>query len=67
MRTYLPTELRNMIYAHLLPNKSNMTGDFLHLPLPLFNPDFYVNRELRNGKLRSTWLNSEVQTTTTSF
>jgi hypothetical protein len=68
MRIYLPTELRNMIYAYLLPIDKYMTGDDVHFQLPFFNPDFHVNTELPEyDDYHSGRLESEVQTTTESF
>lgn len=65
MRTYLPTELRDMIYAYLLPIDNHITGDVVHVPLPSFNPDFHFNAEL--PKYHDYRLESEVTTTTRSF
>jgi hypothetical protein len=68
MRTYLPTELRDMIYAYLLPiEKQHTIGGVVHLQLPFFNPDFHLNTELPDWDDLSGRVESEVQATTRAF
>ncbi|PVH95146.1 hypothetical protein DM02DRAFT_732031 [Periconia macrospinosa] len=67
IRTYLPTELRDMIYAYLLPIDKYKTGDYVHFHLPSFDPDFHVNTELPRYDFLSCRLESEAETTTKSF
>jgi hypothetical protein len=65
---YLPTELRNMIYACLLPIDEGMNGNDVHFQLPFSNPDFHANTSLsENDDYHSARLESEIQTTRKSF
>lgn len=69
IRTYLPAELRDMIYAYLLPLDKYMDGNDVHFQLPFFNPDFHGNIPLSDydDDDRSGRIESEIQTTTKSF
>lgn len=68
MQTYLPRELRDMIYAYLFPNDQGiMTGDLVRFPAPVFNRDFFVNTELPDEHHYNTWLESEIEVTNRSF
>ncbi|CAI6342592.1 unnamed protein product [Periconia digitata] len=69
IRTYLPTEIRDMIYAYLLPMDKYRDVCDVHFQLPFFNPDFHGNLPPSDydDDDRSGRVESELQTTTKSF
>lgn len=68
IQTYLPSELRDMVYAYLLPSDRCTTTNTIYFRMPDFDPDFHANTEwYGNDHYHSVWIDSEVQASTRGF